>query len=216
MIVTRRRPKRRNLFPIILPIVAIAALAFALWWPPSHNVIVNGPLKPVATTLTNVGGVVAKPFSFAYQEDQIATRNREIRRLNGSLESDRKVAETKDQRIAALQSQIAQLNAEPKATPAPPPPKPTSAAIGALAAGPAVPDDIKRTAAYWSSMDADKAAAIVQRLPDAYVNAVFAQMQPDAVADIMNALPPKTAARLAAQAADLGGRPSPAPLASAK
>jgi len=55
---------------------------------------------------------------------------------------------------------------------------------------------VKRAAAYWAGMDADKAAAIVKVLPDAYVKLVFNQMPPDAVADIMSELPAKTAARL--------------------
>jgi flagellar motility protein MotE (MotC chaperone) len=218
MIVTRRRRQRRNLTPVILPLVAIAALVFALNWPPSRNVIFNGPLKPAATFLGNVGSAIAKPFSFAYQQDQITQRNREIQRLNGTLEGDRKTAEDKDQKIAALQQQITQLQAVPSATPAPPRPQPSSALAGgsglAMAAAAPVPDDIKRTAAYWASMDAEKAAAIAQRLPDAYVNAVFAQMTPDTVGDIMNALPPKIAARLASQAS--GQTPSsPAPAAPA-
>jgi len=58
--------------------------------------------------------------------------------------------------------------------------------------------EVKRAAAYWAAMDAEKAEAIAQRLPDGYVNRVFAQMSPDAVADIMNALPAKVAARLTA------------------
>ena len=42
MIVTRRRTKKPGLGRFVLPLLAIAALAGALWWPPSHNVIVNG------------------------------------------------------------------------------------------------------------------------------------------------------------------------------
>jgi flagellar motility protein MotE (MotC chaperone) len=202
MIVTRRRQKRRNLVPILLPLFAIAALAGALTWPPSHNVIVNGPLKPV-WNIASVGvAAVSKPFNFVTQQQHIADQNREMRRLNSSLESDRKTQEAKDARISALQTQVTQLQAEPKPTTAPvvkPKSQPTGAAAGtAQTDSSSASDAVKRTAQYWASMDSEKAAAIVQRLPDDYVNRVFAQMPADSVADIMNTLPPKVAARLTA------------------
>src|SRR5471032_188934 len=203
MIVTRRRPKKRSLLPILLPILAIGALAGALYWPPSHNIIVNGPLKPILGLAGNLGGTLAHPFTFASQQQHIADQNREVRRLNATLESDRKKQDEKDARITALQYQVTQLQAEPKPTAVP---NVAAKAKPAGGAGPAAPlagtqgarDSVKRTAAYWSSMDAEKAAAIVQRLPDDYVNQVFAQIPADSVADIMNTLPPKVAARLTA------------------
>jgi len=203
MIVTRRRPKRRNYGRIVLPVLALAALAGALYWPPSHNVIFNGPLKPVWTFLGAAGSQAAKPLTFAAQQQQIADQNRKLRDDAAIREADRKDKEAKDAQIAALRSQVVQLQASDKATPLPAPvAKPTAAAadLGLGGSAAAVPDDIRRTAAYWSSMDAEKAAAIAQRLPDDYVNRVFAQMAPDSVADIMNALPAKVAARLAAAA----------------
>jgi flagellar motility protein MotE (MotC chaperone) len=209
MIVTRRRPKRRSILPILLPLFAIAALAGALYWPPSHNVIVNGPLKPVWNVASGIGGTVSRPFSFATQQQHIADQNREVRRLNSSLEANRKTQADKDARITALQTQVTQLQAAPKATVAPlvvPKPKTVTGAAGNPAADAAgAPENVKRTAAYWSSMDAEKAAAIAQRLPDDYVNQVFAQMPADSVADIMNTLPPKVAARLTAAASAAAG-----------
>jgi hypothetical protein len=207
MIVTRRRPKRRNYGKFILPVVALLALAGALYWPPSHNVIFNGPLKPVWNVLGAVGGQAAKPLTFAAQQQQIADQNRKLRDDAALREADRKDKEAKDAQIAALRSQVVQLQSSDKATPAPAAPvaKPTAAAadlgVGGAAA---VPDDIRRTAAYWSSMDAEKAAAIAEKLPDDYVNRVFAQMSPDSVADIMDALPTKVAARLAADGGGIG------------
>jgi flagellar motility protein MotE (MotC chaperone) len=201
MIVTRRRPKRRNYGKIILPVLALLALAGALYWPPSHNVIVNGPLKPVWNVLGAAGGRAAKPLTFAAQQQQIADQNRKLRDDAALRESDRKDKEAKDAQIAALRTQVAQLQSSEKATPLPAPVvKPTAAADLGLGAANPVPDDIRRTAAYWSSMDAEKAAAIAEKLPDDYVNRVFAQMSPDSVGDIMDALPPATAARLAAAA----------------
>ena len=201
MIVTRRRPKRRNFGKIILPVLALLALAGALYWPPSHNVIVNGPLKPVWGVLGAAGGQAAKPLTFAAQQQRIADQNRKLRDDAALRESDRKDKEAKDAQIAALRTQVVQLQSSEKATPLPAPVvKPTAAADLGLGAANPVPDDIRRTAAYWSSMDAEQAAAIAEKLPDDYVNRVFAQMSPDSVGDIMDALPPATAARLAAAA----------------
>lgn len=205
MIVTRRRAKRRNYGPIILPLVALAALTLALEWPPSRNVIANGPLKPVWNALS----FVTRPITFTAQEGLLADRNREIRKLNERLENDRQAKEAQSRQVATLQSQITRLSAAPPATPIPlaTPLVKASAAAGSLALGDTpVPGDIRRTAAYWQAMDAEKAAAIVQRLPKEYVSRVFAQMTPDSVGDIMNALPPRIAAQLALAAA-----PSPGP-----
>jgi len=201
MIVTRRRVKRPGLGRFLLPLLALAALAAALWWPPSHKVIVDGPLKPVWGLLGGVGSQAAKPLTFAAQQQQIADQNRKLLDDANQREADRKAQEAKDQQISALQNQIVQIQSQAKATPLPAPQvRATPAATGALAMGSTVPDDVRRTAAYWSSMDAEKAAAIVQKLPDDYVNKVFAQMSPDSVGDIMNALPANVAARLAANA----------------
>jgi len=206
MIVTRRRTKKPGLGRFVLPLLAIAALAGALWWPPSHNVIVNGPLKPVWALLGNVGSTAGKPLTFAAQQQAIADQNRKLKDADSQREADRKDKEAKDRQITALQTEVSQLQTANKETSAPVPiVKPTAAGAALDAAGPPVPDDIRRTAAYWSSMDAEKAAAIAQKLPDDYVNRVFAQMSPDSVGDIMNALPAATAARLAAAAA--GAKP---------
>jgi hypothetical protein len=199
MIVTRQRKQKKSSLPILLPIAAIAMLVIALTWPPSRNFITNGPLKPVATVVDGVWGVVSKPLTFAYQQQQITDRNTDIKTLNDKLETDRKAAADKDAQIAALQKQIAANAAQPDtSTPAPT----TPLAQGAVAnpAAPGAPaaaagsDAIRRNAQQWSSMDPEKAAALVQKLPTGYVSAVFAQMSPDSVGPIMDALPPKVAA----------------------
>ncbi|MGB8266828.1 MAG: hypothetical protein WCE44_10925 [Candidatus Velthaea sp.] len=202
MIVTRRRAKKPEYGRLLLPLLALAALAGALWWPPSHNIIANGPLKPAWTVLGAVGSQAAKPFSFVVQEQAIADQNRKLKEAADLREADRKDKESKDKQISALQAQITQIQSVPQATPAPVPALKTTSAggTGIAAASAPVSDDIRRTAAYWSSMDAEKAAAIAQKLPDDYVNRVFSQMSPDVVGDIMNELPAKTAARLAASA----------------
>ncbi len=199
MIVTRQRKQKKSSLPILLPIAAIAMLAIALTWPPSRNFITNGPLKPVATVFDAVWGTISRPLSFAYQQQQITDRNQEIKTLNDQLESDRKAAADKDAQVAQLQKQIASDEAQPQpsaaaAVPAAgQAPNAAGAAGGAAAAAPAS-DAIRRAAAQWSAMDPAKAAALVQKLPTSYVSSVFAQMSPDAVGPIMDALPPKVAA----------------------
>jgi hypothetical protein len=197
MIVTRQRKQKKSSLPILLPIAAIAMLAIALTWPPSRNFITNGPLKPVATVFDGVWGVVSKPLTFAYQQQQLTDRNTDIKALNDKLELDRKAAADKDAQIASLQKQIAANAAQPdEATPAPVAALPA----GQVAAAPGAPapaagsDAIRRSAQQWSSMDPEKAADLVQKLPTGYVSAVFAQMSPDSVGPIMDALPAKVAA----------------------
>ena len=203
MIVTRRRERKLNLRPLLLPVIAIAALAVALIWPPSHKVIVDGPLAPVWSNLAQLG----RPFAFAYQNQVIADRNREIKSLNDRLEGDRKTVAERDSKIGALQDTLKRVqNAPSAATPAPTIAKAArttgAAAASTLGGGTSQtvpqPDDVGRVAAYWGGMEADKAAAIVQRLPEDYVVRVFNKMSPDQVGEILAALPAAVAARLSA------------------
>jgi hypothetical protein len=203
MIVTRQRKQKKSSLPILLPIAAIAMLVIALTWPPSRNFITNGPLKPVVTVFDGIWGTVSRPLSFAYQQQQLTNKNTDIKTLNDKLEADRKAQDDKDAQIASLQKQIAANAAEAaEATPAPAQPLPGAAAPGAAAgsgtaAAPAAggaSDAIRRAAQQWSAMDPEKAADLVQKLPTAYVSSVFAQMSPDSVGPIMDALPSKVAA----------------------
>jgi len=203
MIVTRRRERKFSLRPFLLPVIALAALAGALIWPPSHKAIVDGPLAPVWSNLAQLG----RPFSFAYQNQVIADRNREIKSLNDRLEGDRKTVAERDSKIGALQDTLKRIqNAPSPPTSAPTIPKvaPVAGAGAPSTLGGATsqtapqPDDIGRVAAYWGGMEADKAAAIVQRLPEDYVVRVFKKMSPDQVGEILAALPAGVAARLSA------------------
>jgi hypothetical protein len=201
MIVTRQRKQKKSSLPILLPIAAIAMLAIALTWPPSRNFITNGPLKPVATVFDGIWGTISRPLSFAYQQQQITDRNQEIKQLNDKLESDRKAADDKDAQLAQLQKQLAAANNQPEAaTPAPAVALAGQAAAGAAPGAPGAPaattasDALRRAAQQWSAMDPEKAAALVQKLPTSYVSSVFAQMSPDSVGPIMDALPAKVAA----------------------
>ena len=150
---------------------------------------------------------LGRPFSFAYQNQVIADRNREIKSLNDRLEGDRKTVAERDSKIGALQDTLKRIqNAPSPPTSAPTIPKvaPVAGAGAPSTLGGATsqtapqPDDIGRVAAYWGGMEADKAAAIVQRLPEDYVVRVFKKMSPDQVGEILAALPAGVAARLSA------------------
>ena len=207
MIVTRRRRRRLHLERYLLPVLALAALAFALTWPPSQRAIANGPLKPLWALGANAGNVVSKPFTFAAQQQTINDRNRQIRDLNAQLEAQRKAKSDADTRTQAVQQQLNALANQPHPTAIPaakPQPSAAAGALGALAGtgaaatnGVAPPtDDEKRLAATWAAMDPDKAAAVIQRLPDDEVVRVLAAMDSDSAGSIMNALPATVAARI--------------------
>ncbi len=167
-----------NLIFILIPVALVAAIVLAVALPPTRGMLAQGPLKPLFARFEKApagkGATVnADPAAAA-------------KRLSDTVESDRKAAQAKDAQIAQLQAQVTQLQASPAPSPTP----------AAKATPVVVSDDVKRTAAYWSGMDADKAAEIIKALPDAYVQQVLRQMPADAVSDIMSALPAKTAARL--------------------
>lgn len=208
MIVTRQRKKKQSSLPVLLPMAAIIMLIVAVTWPPSRNFITNGPLKPVATVFDGIWSVVSRPLTFAFQQEQITEKNRELVDLNAKVAADAKAAGDKDAQIAQLQKQIQADQAQPaEATPAPA--VPAGAPLGTqpgAAAGTGTAsqasDAIRRTAQQWSSMDPEAAAALVQKLPTGYVSAVFAQMSPDSVGPIMDALPPKVAALIVQSGTD--------------
>lgn len=208
MIVTRQRPKKKfNPRKLLLPVVAIAALGFALWWPPSQKRITgfftNGPLNPI---VARVGAFIAPylaPLHFAAQEQVIADRNRQIEVLNGQVEDERKVEASKDAQIAALQFQVKQLQSAAAqaaaATPSPAPRPPNAAA--AAGGGPAAEtttttDDPKHAAQVWAAMDPEQAAAVAQKLPADYTAKVLALMSTDSAGALLGALPPDYAAKV--------------------
>jgi hypothetical protein len=179
-------------------------LIIALTWPPSRNVIANGPLRPVVEVVGNVWSTVSRPLTFAYQQQQITDRNVQVRQLNDKLEADRKAADAKDAQIAALQKQLTAAQSAPAADASPAPG--ASGAPGAAAAGSGAgtgaatsasdTDTLRRIAQQWSSMDPERAAALAQKLPPDYDASVFAQMSPDNVGPIMDALPATFAAKI--------------------
>jgi flagellar motility protein MotE (MotC chaperone) len=216
VIVTRHRKRRRHLLRRIgLPLLALAALIFAVSWPPSQHVIANSPLKPAWNAGAKIVAVVGRPFSFAAERQTIVERNRTIRTLNGQLEQERQAKVDADTRVKQLQQQVATLSAAaatPKATPFPLPsrsatlPNATSASALLAGASPAPApsaDDVKRLAATWAAMEPEKAAAMIQRLPDDEVTRVLAQMDSDSAGEIMSALPAAVAARISRASAQV-------------
>lgn len=189
----------------MLPVVAIGALAAAFVWAPSHNILVNGPLKPVWTVAGKGLDIAFVPIHWAAQNQLIADKNREIRRLNAALDEQRIALASKDQRVKSVEEQMKQVvaaQANPTASPAAAPGGAQQSGSGAglaqaglsSSAGPSSAD-IARTAAYWNNMDPEKAATVVRRLPPEYVAKVFSKMPSDQVSEILNALPPADAAK---------------------
>jgi flagellar motility protein MotE (MotC chaperone) len=200
VIVTRHRRARPHPARYLLPLGAIAVLTAALLWPPSHRVIANGPLQPVWSATASTGGVIARPLSFAGQQETITERNREIRDLEAQLEQQREAKAVAEARTQQLQRQLTALANQPHEVPAPAPRATVAPAAGiAAATGSAATSanaDARRLATTWAAMEPEKAAAIVQRMPDDAVTRVLAQMDAESAGAIMNALPAGAAARI--------------------
>jgi flagellar motility protein MotE (MotC chaperone) len=196
VIVTRQRKKKSNPAKVLVPLAVVATLAGALTWPPAHDALANGPLAPALNALA----VVARPLTFAVQQQTITDRNRTIRDLDAQLEHERQAKDADDAKVAQLQQQLTASMTQPKAT-APPvalrTAPPARDALGGSASAAAAPsDEERRIAATWAAMEPEKAAAVVQRLPDEEVVRVLAAMDTDSAAAILGALPPAVAARL--------------------
>jgi flagellar motility protein MotE (MotC chaperone) len=203
VIVTRHRKQRPHPARVLVPLAVLALLGAALAWPPSQRVIANGPLHPLWSASASTGGVLARPLTFAGQQQTITDRNREIRDLDAQLEAQRRAKADAETRAQQLQQQLTALANQPHETPAPAPRRATAPAPGlggmggSAAAGAAAGSaEDRRLAATWAAMEPEKAAAIVQRLPDDAVSRVLAQMDADSAGAIMNALPASAAARI--------------------
>jgi len=212
VIVTRQRRKPFKWRRYALPLVAIALVAFAVWWTPSRNEIVNGPLAPVWRALTPAATAIAAPFHFAAQNQIITDRNRQIAKLQSQMTQTQTETQSKQKQIAQLQSQVSQLQtqaANANATQSAPVAQSSGSPLGSsttgsngnatigsgdLSAGATA--DMRRTAQYWASMDPENVAKVVQRLPTPYVARIFALMSPDSVGAVLDALPPTYAAQL--------------------
>jgi flagellar motility protein MotE (MotC chaperone) len=199
VIITRQRRKRTPWRRYLVPAAIIGAFLFLVEWPPSQNAIANSPLRPFWLGAGRVVSVVAGPLTFAAQQQQITDRNRTIQTLNAQLEKQRAAAAADSTKVQQLQQQLAAMASQPRPTAIP------AVRPSAVAAAPAaVADADRRLAATWAAMDPEKAAAVVQRLPDDQVVRVLAQMDADSAGQIMNALPAGVAARLSRTAAQVG------------
>jgi hypothetical protein len=205
MIVTRQRPKQRQVHKILLPVIAVLLLVAALVLPPSRNLIFNGPLAPLWRIGASAMANVAKPFHFAAMNNEITARDKIIAGLRTQITADKAQLSDRDKTISSLQSQVNQIMQQSaadkqKTIAKAPPVSSDSGALGASAGGSdlaanATPD-MRRTANYWASMDAESAAKLVQREPIPYTARIFALMPADAVGQILNSLPAPYAAAL--------------------
>ena len=209
MIVTRQRPKPRQVHKVILPILAILLLAAALILPASRNVIFNGPLAPMWRISGNAWTNIAKPFHFAALNNEVTARDHQIAQLQTQIAANKAQMSARDQQISSLQSQVNQVmqqsaadrekNAS-KGTVTPPSSSSGGATLGGSATGTDLAAnasaDMRRTANYWASMDAENAAKLVQRQPIAYVARIFSLMPADSVGQILDNLPAAYAAAL--------------------
>jgi flagellar motility protein MotE (MotC chaperone) len=197
VIITRQRRKRTPWRRYLVPAAIIAAFVFLVEWPPSQDAIANSPLRPFWFGAGRVVSVVAGPLTFAAQQQQITDRNRTIQTLTAQLEKQRAAAAADSAKVQQLQQQLAAMATQPHTTALP------AVRPSVMSTSPAADAD-RRMAATWAAMDPEKAAAVVQRLPDDQVVRVLAQMDADSAGQIMNALPAGVAARLSRTAAQVG------------
>lgn len=199
MIVTRQRPKPRQVHKILLPIIALILLALVFILPPSRNLIMNGPLAPAWRVSGNFFGTALKPFHFAALNNEITGRDRTIAQLQAQINDQKTQLAGRDKQISALQSQINQMTQQSVTDRA----KNVSKAAAPGAAQTSGSDlsanatpDMHRVATQWAAMDAESAAKVVQKLPVPYVARVLALMPADAAGQILGALPASYAAAL--------------------
>jgi flagellar motility protein MotE (MotC chaperone) len=200
VIVTRHRKARPHPARFLVPLAVLFVLVATFTWPPSQRFLANGPLHPVWSATASAGSVIARPLTFAGQQQTITDRNREIRDLDAQLERQRQAKAAAEARSQQLQQQLTALANQPRETSAPAPRATAAPGLGTTAASGGTPAaasaDARRLAATWAAMEPEKAAAIVQRLPDDAVTRVLAQMDADSAGAIMNALPASAAARI--------------------
>lgn len=201
MIVTRRRRKPFPWKRIAVPVVFLAVIGALFAWAPSRTWIVNRPaFRPIE-----------RPFDAAAQIQTISTQNAQIAALQKQLADARGSISDRDKQIASLQTQLNGAQEE-AATAQAAKPRPAAAPVVQTAgdatsnapdlASEATPG-MRRTASVWAAMDPEAAAKVVQRLPDDYVARIFAIMSPDAVGAILETLPAPYAARLTQERPEL-------------
>lgn len=198
MIVTRRRRKPFPWRRLLVPAVAVALVAAALWWNPSRNWIATGPMAPMWQS--PVVQTVSAPFNGMALQQRVRARESDIASLQQQLADARAQLAEREKQISQLQSQLNDAQTEAAvakaAKPAAPAPKNQNAAAQSQDLSTQATPDIQRTAQVWAAMDSESAAKIVQNLPQDYVARVFAAMSPEAVGAILENLPASYAAKL--------------------
>lgn len=194
MIVTRRRRKPFRWKRIAAPLLVLAVIAAAFVWAPSRTWIFKGPLSPV---FRNLQPTVA---TLSLQNAKIAALQKQLGADNTQIESlNKQISSLQTQLSAAQQSAVVPTPVPHRAVAAAqtssPAPAFAQSGSGSDLSGQATPD-MRRTASVWAAMDPEAAAKVVQRLPDYYVARIFAIMSPDAAGAILENLPASDAARL--------------------
>ncbi len=211
MIVTRQRRRRFPWKRVLYPLGFLAVLTLALWWTPSRTWLATGPVTtPIWNATAPVWKPLAKPFDVAAQQGTINTQVAEIQQLQKQLAQAQAQVTDRDKQITQLQSQLDQSQQDAATAHASTGPK---GAVAPNATPPSIPvvadlsqqatTDMRRTAQVWGSMEAEAAAKVVQKLPDAYVARIFSLMSPDAVGAILENLPAGYAARLTGEHPEL-------------
>lgn len=210
MIVTRRRRKQFKIGRLTLPIIALAVIAFAFWWPPSHAAIFGGRMAPIWSRANTVYQRAAAPFHFAAQNRVITARNREIATLKSQLTAAQQQLTGESKKIVALKTEFGQAQAQAAVARTAHGTAPIALAgsspFGVSASGTSTSSandlsagatpDMRRTAAVWAAMEPGNAAKVVQRLPVPYVARVLSLMSADAASQILDSLPASAAAKL--------------------
>ena len=220
MIVTRQRRKPFPWRRLILPLIAVALVAFAFVWGPSRSILTGGPMAPLMQRAGSTFDTIATPFHFEAQNLLLTQRNQQIVKLQGQvtdlqsqLADKTKTIKDLNGTIATLQSQAASSRGNAPAAAASSPAgsttstttnattQTTNSAANDLTAG-ATPD-MRRTAQYWANMEPDNLAKVLPKLPIPYVARVLALMSPDDVGAILDALPATYAAQLTQESPEL-------------
>ena len=217
MIVTRRRRKSFPWKRFMLPLIAVALVAFAMSWQPSRDVIAKGPMAPLWRACASTFATIATPFHFSQQNQLLTQRNVQIASLQKQVTQLQSEVGQKRKQIDGLNSQVSQLQTEAAQThdaTAPPLGKAQGVGAQAVADSPiaggtlanatatqgdfaaGATQNMRRTAQYWANMEPQNAAKAVQKLPVPYVARVLSLMSPDAVGSILDALPASFVAQL--------------------
>jgi len=193
LIATRQRPFRLPIMALVQVLGFFGVVYALIRVPVTHGLIFNGPLKPL---WRQAGGFEKRylapsldplftPASVLNLTRKLNAREKEIVTLKKELLAAQ--AQTASIRLAASRKQALARSAAAVVMPAAAGPAASATSVPLVQITP-TPDEAQ-TAAYWSSMEAENAAAIAQKLDPVETARIFLAMKPDQVAEIMNVLP---------------------------